>query len=138
MRHDRGCGRIKGERCRENLTIGSGDNNLEVLAPLTSIHCVILGHWTTPERTFDVGRARRVVAVVSTARLYLGVALEVDVEGLAADDGIALFGAAGDIVGRERSVAEVAIRVVRCLLVGEGLLIARWSFGFVGSAGKVT
>ena len=43
--------RTKGGRCHRGLTVGSGDDDLEVLAPLASVCRKNLGHWASPERT---------------------------------------------------------------------------------------
>ena len=43
--------RTKGGRCHRGLTVGSGDDDLEVLAPLASVCRKNLGHWASPKRT---------------------------------------------------------------------------------------
>lgn len=90
----------------ELVGVGSGNDNLEVVAPLT----LVGGGWETdrhaPEGCLDHGGGRRVGAV--RARVKSRVSLEEDVEGLAARDGLAVCGGLVDIVRLVGLVAHVA------------------------------
>jgi len=82
----------------------------------------------------DVSSRRGVLA--TCAGVLAGVALVVEVEGSTSGDGITLAGALLGVVRGKVCEAEVAVGIVRCVQVLEGLGVARGSGGGRCSAGK--
>jgi hypothetical protein len=65
------------------VPVASSDHNLELVAELAIVGGVSGRYRSSPEATFDLGRALRVTAHITTG-ICAWVALEVDVETLAA------------------------------------------------------
>lgn len=100
-----------------SVAVATSNDDLEVVAPLAVVDGVGGIDGGAPEDTLNQGGGGWVVA--AGARVDGGRALESDVDGLAASDGVALGSAGGGVVGVEESVAHVAISVVLGLEVRE-------------------
>lgn len=90
-----------------HVAVGTGDDDVEFAAPLACVDCVVGGGGAAPEDAFDVGSGGGVEAVWGVW-VDAGVALKVEIEGLAAGDGGAFVGAEGGVEGWEEGVAHVA------------------------------
>jgi len=80
-----------------HVAIGTGDQDLELVSPLTIVVGVVGGNYATPEHTLDI-HGRSWVCAALVVRIGDGIAFEVDVEGLAPGDCAALLRTGGGIV----------------------------------------
>lgn len=82
-----------------HIAVGSCDDNLEFVAPLAGVDGVVDRHWSRVEDTLDVrGAGGIVVCTSSIARIGLRISLEVDIDGVAASDLVALVGTGLNII----------------------------------------
>jgi len=110
------------------VTVGSSDNNLEIIAALASVSGSLLGNLLSPDGALVVDNGGRVRAR-ALVRVPLRVTLDVDVETSAGLAIVAELGAGIDIVAIESLVGDVATTGGSTLKVDEGLLVAGRSLG---------
>jgi len=110
------------------VTVGSSDNNLEIIAALASVGGSLLGNLLSPDGALVVDNGGRVGAR-ALVRVPLRVTLDVDVETSAGLAIIAELGAGIDIVAIESLVRDVATTGGSTLKVDKGLLVASRSLG---------
>lgn len=109
------------------FTVGAGDNDVEVVAPLAGVGGLLNCYRDAPESAFEVGRAGWVGACRS--RVYGWIALNVYVECEATCRLIAEGGARECIVAGKRIEAHVVGRTHGATLVREDLIVPIWFGG---------
>lgn len=110
------------------VTVGSSDNDLEVVAATASVSGGILCDLLSPDRALVVdGRGRLIARALR--RVPCGITLDVDVEASAGLDGVAELGAACYIVAVKGLVRDVTTASGSTLEVDEGLGVASGSLG---------
>lgn len=58
-----------------HIPVGTGNDDLEVVSPLTTVVCIVRGDGSSPENALDVCRRRRIVATI--AGVLCGITLKV-------------------------------------------------------------
>lgn len=109
------------------VSIRTRDQDMELLAVLAVVDCVVSFDVTAPKGTLDGGRGVWVYAVWSWSDD--GITFEVDVERAASVHVIAQFGALFWFVGVDVLETEVAIRNIRSREVDKCLNVFIWCRG---------
>ena len=119
-------------RCQFGVPVGSGDDNVEVLAVSTFIGSRGICNGVAPESTFEVGNANRVFAVVGG--VVLGIPLHEDVDAIATVGRVAVLLTFDGVERFEGVETHVTISLNRPLEVAEGLLVTLRFHGALSDA----
>lgn len=110
------------------VTVGTSNDDLEVIAALTSVGSGLLGNLLSPDRALVVDDGRRVGAGALVG-VPFRVALNVDVEASTGVGLVAELGASVDIVACEDLVGDVTVAGGGTLQVDERLLVTLGRLG---------
>ena len=118
------------------VTIGSSDDDVELVTILAIVDGGFSGNPRAPEGALDVGEGWGVVAACS--RVDSGITLEVDVECGAEVSSVAELLAFDCVISLESSQAHVAVGVDRCLEIHKRSLVTLRCWRIVGGIlGKI-
>lgn len=120
------------------VTVGASDDDVEVVAPLTSVGGAVLGDGAAEQSALDVGSRGQVGAeAIARVTVLAGVTLKVDVEASAEAGGIAEVGAGLGVVGIERLVRQVGAELRSTVEVREvQVVVGRHASGGSGSRSR--
>lgn len=118
---------------REQLTVGTGNYNVEIASILTEVICLSRCNRSSPKSAFVIRRARGVRAILAVG-VYTRVTLDVHVERLTSRRLITFGGACERVEGGERVETHVLGGAERAIQIGEDFRVAvgRWSTGCDG------
>jgi len=115
-----------------HVAVRSGNDNLEVVLPLSSVGGSVFAQRACIVDTLDDIGCWRVITARPRAWDDSRIPFEIDVEGKAATLGIAILRASVTVISRQNVVAHVAISLARTLQIGEDVRVAGRSRGRAG------